>query len=197
MRYGRGAMNKYEYGCTIAVQPGLSAAAAAGRGGLRGLRRRRPHDRAPADASGTTSIRSSRPWKSASPRNKTDLYPILREVAETYPRRGMMVLVSDLLVEREGLFRGLKLLRSRGHDVMVFHVLDDDELDFPFTGPTRFEGLETARAAALQSPALARGLPGGAARPTWRRSAAAARGTTSTTPCCGPASRWTPPWPPS
>jgi hypothetical protein len=46
------------------------------------------------------------------------------------------------LTDRAGLFRGLKLLRSRGHDVMVFHVLDDDELDFPFTGPTRFEGLE-------------------------------------------------------
>ena len=76
------------------------------------------------------------------PRNKTDMFQILREVAETYPRRGLMVLISDLLVEREGLFRGLKLLRSRGHDVLVFHVLDDDELDFPFNGPTRFEGLE-------------------------------------------------------
>ena len=40
-----------------------------------------------------------------------------------------------------GLFRGLRLLRSRGHDVLVFHVLDDDELDFPFTA-RRFEGLE-------------------------------------------------------
>ena len=53
-----------------------------------------------------------------------------------------MVLISDLFSDREGLFRGLKLLRSRGHDVMMFHVLDDDELDFPFTGPTKFEGLE-------------------------------------------------------
>ena len=54
----------------------------------------------------------------------------------------MMVLISDLLVDRAGLFKGLKLLRQRGHDVMVFHVMDDDELDFPFNGPTRFEGLE-------------------------------------------------------
>ncbi len=38
---------------------------------------------------------------------------------------------------------GLRLLRQRGHDVLVFHVMDDDELDFPFTGPTRFEGLES------------------------------------------------------
>ena len=77
------------------------------------------------------------------PRDKTDLYPVLREVAETFPRRGMMILVSDLFSPRDGLFRGLKLLRARGHDVMVFHLLDDDELDFPFNGPTRFEGLET------------------------------------------------------
>jgi hypothetical protein len=51
-------------------------------------------------------------------------------------------LISDLLVEREGLFQGLRLLRSRGHELLVFHVLDDDELDFPFNGPTRFNDLE-------------------------------------------------------
>jgi hypothetical protein len=56
----------------------------------------------------------------------------------------MMILVSDLLVERPGLIKGIKLLRQRGHDVMVLHVLDDDELDFPFSGPTRFDGLELA-----------------------------------------------------
>jgi hypothetical protein len=54
----------------------------------------------------------------------------------------MMVLISDLLTDREALFKGLKLLRRQGHDVLLFHVLDDDELDFPFTGATRFEGLE-------------------------------------------------------
>jgi uncharacterized protein (DUF58 family) len=55
-----------------------------------------------------------------------------------------MVLISDLLVDRPSLFRGLRLLKSRGHDVLVFHVLDDDEVDFPFNGPTRFEGLESS-----------------------------------------------------
>jgi uncharacterized protein (DUF58 family) len=78
----------------------------------------------------------------SAPGEKTDLQPIMREAAETYPRRGLMILVSDLLVDRAGLFKGLKLLRQHGHDVIVFHVMDDEELDFPFTGPTRFEGLE-------------------------------------------------------
>ena len=54
------------------------------------------------------------------------------------------MIVSDLFVPREGLFRGLRMLRRRGHDVMIFHVLDDEELDFNFTGTTRFEGLEEA-----------------------------------------------------
>jgi hypothetical protein len=68
---------------------------------------------------------------------------VLREAAEGLPRRGLIVLVSDLLADRQGTLKGLRLLRQRGHDILVFHVLDDDELDFPFSGPTRFEGLES------------------------------------------------------
>lgn len=77
------------------------------------------------------------------PEEKTDMLHILRGVAEGIPRRGLVVLISDLLVDRPGLIKGLKLLRERGHDVMVMHVLADDELDFTFSGPLRFEGLET------------------------------------------------------
>jgi uncharacterized protein (DUF58 family) len=76
------------------------------------------------------------------PSKKTDLQQILRKAAESFAHRGMMILISDLLVERSGFIKGIKLLRQRGHDVMVLHVMDDDELDFPFSGPTRFEGLE-------------------------------------------------------
>ncbi len=77
------------------------------------------------------------------PRDKTNLQSVLAQVGETYPRRGMMVLISDLLVEPEDALRGLRMLRQLGHDVLVLHVMDDDELDFPFARPTRFEGLET------------------------------------------------------
>jgi len=76
------------------------------------------------------------------PQRKTDVSKMLAQIADEERRKGLMVLISDLLTDREGLFKGLKLLRTRGHDVMVFHVLDDAELDFPFAGITRFEGLE-------------------------------------------------------
>src|SRR5262249_44266631 len=84
-----------------------------------------------------------RALQSAEPRDKTNLSGILNQVAEAYPRRGMMVVVSDLLVDTDDLLRGLRLLRQRGHDVLVLHIMDDDELDFPFSGPARFEGLES------------------------------------------------------
>ena len=143
MRYGRGALNKYEYACTISAS-------------LAYLQLRQQD--AVGCVSFDESVRMSVPLRTkrnhldlivkalemSDPREKTDLFQILRNAAESFPRRGMMVLISDLFVDRDELFRGLRLLRSRGHDVMVFHVLDDDELDFPFSGATRFEGLETA-----------------------------------------------------
>ena len=76
------------------------------------------------------------------PREKTDILKIMQRVAESMPSRGMVVLFSDLLCDREPLFKGLEMLRHRRHDVMVFHIMDDDELLFPFAGMTRFEGLE-------------------------------------------------------
>lgn len=141
MRYGSGAMDKYEYGATIAAclaylilrqqdAVGCVAFDEEARTTVP-LRTRRNHLDSIVKALDVSK-----------PANKSDIYKTLHHVAEAYPRRGMMVLISDLLVPRQGLFRGLRLLRSRGHDVMVFHVMDDAELDFPFRGPTRFEGLE-------------------------------------------------------
>jgi uncharacterized protein (DUF58 family) len=78
------------------------------------------------------------------PARKTDIYGVLEQVAAAQRRRGIVVIVSDLFVPREGLFRGLRMLRQRGHDVLIFHVMDDEELDFSYTGTTRFEGFEEA-----------------------------------------------------
>jgi hypothetical protein len=76
------------------------------------------------------------------PAKKTDMFGILRQVAEAQSKRGMIILISDLFADRAGIFKGLDLLRHRGHDVMVLHVMDDAELDFEYAGTTKFEGLE-------------------------------------------------------
>ncbi|MCA9246617.1 MAG: DUF58 domain-containing protein [Planctomycetales bacterium] len=143
MQYGSGPMTKGDYASTIAVSLAHLL-----------LRQQDAVGCLAFDDAvrGKTPVRSQRnhlaaiiqSLEAASPANKTNMYDILRQAAETYPRRGMMILISDLLADVEGTLKGLRMLRQRGHDVMVFHILDDDELDFPFNGPTRFEGLESA-----------------------------------------------------
>lgn len=78
------------------------------------------------------------------PTRTTDLKLVLEQVADQEQKPGLILLVSDLLAERESVLKGLALLRHRRHDVIVFHVLHDDELDFPFEGATRFEAMEAA-----------------------------------------------------
>ena len=76
------------------------------------------------------------------PRGETAAGAILQELAGALKRRGFIVLISDLLDRSEEVLRGLKQLRSKGSDVIVFHLLDRDELDFPFEDSTLFEDLE-------------------------------------------------------
>lgn len=163
MRYGAGPMTKYEYACTIAVSLAYLALRQQDAVGCVAF------DETPRIAVPLRTKRNHldsiiRALEISDPRDKTDFYQTLRNVAETYPRRGMMVLLSDLLAEGDGLLRGLRLLRSAGHDVIVFHILDDDELDFPFTGPTRFEGLEFAERLACNPRALREGYLDGIRR---------------------------------
>ena len=89
--------------------------------------------------------------------DKTDVAAVLRSVASTIPRRGVIVLISDLLGDVDAMLPGLQMLQKNGHDLLVFHVLDDEELDFPFEGPTRFEGLETIEHLQCDPRALRRG----------------------------------------
>src|SRR6266540_2687412 len=74
---------------------------------------------------------------------RTNVAKPLHQLADTLTKRGLVVLISDLLDNPDEIIRGLKHFQFRGIDVIVFHVLDADELDFPFDRATRFEDLET------------------------------------------------------
>ena len=75
--------------------------------------------------------------------SRTDVAKPLHQIADAMTRRGMVVLISDLLDDPGAVIRGLKHFQYRGSDVLVFHVLDPDEIEFPFDRATRFEDLET------------------------------------------------------
>jgi uncharacterized protein (DUF58 family) len=76
---------------------------------------------------------------------RTNVSKPLHQLADTLSKRGMVVLISDLFDDPESVIRGLKHFQFRGTDVIVFHVLDPDEMTFPFERATRFEDLETGR----------------------------------------------------
>jgi len=68
---------------------------------------------------------------------------VLHDIVALIPRRGMVVLVSDLFYEPEELFAALDHLRFQGHDVLIFQVLDPLERNMPVGGAVRFKDLET------------------------------------------------------
>ncbi len=78
------------------------------------------------------------------PGGETNVGRILEEIAGQIKRRGMVVLVSDLLDEPEQILKGFRLFRFKGNDVIVFHLLDPAELSLPFEGNILFEDLEGA-----------------------------------------------------
>jgi len=73
---------------------------------------------------------------------RTNIASQLHEFARRIPRRGIVILFSDLFDHVDGFLAGLDHLRFQGHNVIVFHILDPDELRFPFDGSWKFKGLE-------------------------------------------------------
>ncbi|MDC0935034.1 DUF58 domain-containing protein [Pirellulales bacterium] len=141
MLYGDGPLNKYEYAATAAASIAYLLL--------------KQHDAVGCWAF-DQSVRAQTPVRSTEthlaaiaqmldanrPENTTDAGTVLATIADQSPRRGLVAVFSDLLGDVESTLRGLRLMRQRGHDVIVLHILDDDELDFPFDAPAQFEGLE-------------------------------------------------------
>lgn len=142
MQFGGGPLNKYEYAATVAVSLAYLLLRQQDAVGCMSFDEK--VRRAVPILSRMNHLQSVIGALDASkPADKTDLGRVLAQVAQDVPRRGLVILISDLFADRAGLLKGLRQLRQRGHDVMVFHIMDDQELDFTFNGPTRFEGLET------------------------------------------------------
>ena len=141
MHSGDGPMNKYDYACSVAASLAYLLIRQQDSVGVmtfdEDVRDHLPPRSHPEHLNGLVNI-----MKIGESQKKTDMERILMRFNEAYPKRGMLILISDLLAPREGLFRGLELARFRAHDILVLHVMDDEELDFPYSGVTRFEGFE-------------------------------------------------------
>jgi len=76
------------------------------------------------------------------PGGDTDLGQVLGGLARKLHRRGLLILISDCFADINTLLHSLTHFRHAKHEVLVFQVLDPDEVDFPFSGRTRFRNLE-------------------------------------------------------
>ncbi len=141
MAYGDGDSNKFDYSASIAASLAYLALRQKDATGLITFDSA-VHSTVPAKSNQQQLSRMLSVLDSVGADGRTDLPRVAREVAQSIPKRGLVVIVSDLLGV-DALHKGLRILRQRGHDVALIHVLHDDELDFEFNGATRFEGLET------------------------------------------------------
>ena len=79
----------------------------------------------------------------ARPEKPGNLVPPLRKVAEHFGRRGIIIVISDFYAEPEEIFHAVGSIVHRGNDVALFHLLDPQEIDFPFSEPSSFEDMES------------------------------------------------------
>ena len=142
MHYGRGPLNKYEYGCTAGACLAYLLLRQQDAVGCLTFDDRVRHI-IPPRSQMTHLDAVCRAMDTSRPRTTRRIFWVSSAGSPRASRaRGMVTIISDFLVDREPLVKGLEMLCQRKHDVLVFHILDEDEMNFPFTGTTRFEGME-------------------------------------------------------
>ncbi|NRA76094.1 MAG: DUF58 domain-containing protein [Planctomycetes bacterium] len=141
MTYGSGAMSKLDYARTLAASLAyLILGQQDAVGALvfdEKIRAEAPISQSRSHLQDLVGVLAQQSGKDA-----TDIGEVLGRVSDRLKRRCLIVLLTDLFDDKDGLVHGLRRLRHAGHDVLVLHVMDPDELNFPFTRMTLFEGLE-------------------------------------------------------
>jgi uncharacterized protein (DUF58 family) len=78
----------------------------------------------------------------AQPNRETQLGTVLQSLSEQTKQRGLTIILSDLLTDLDAFYDGLRRLQYRGHEIIVLHILDPDELDLPFNDLVMFRDIE-------------------------------------------------------
>ena len=142
MKYGRGAMTKFTYAATVAAS--LAALC---------VRQRDAAGLALFDDDQRVWIRPAATQaqlakvidalERAKPERQTELGIVLSKLADQIPSRGVMVIISDLLTDLDSFYSALGRLQHQGHEILIFQVLDPDEIDLPFEDSVLFRDIES------------------------------------------------------
>ena len=141
MDYGSDGWSKFDYGSTLAASLAYLMLKQQDVVGLI-IFSNRIEKMIPPKATHDHLIAILKELEDRRPKGETSAASVLQELAASLKRRGLIILISDLLEKPEEVIKGLKQLRSKGSDISVFHLLDRDELEFPFEEPSLFLDLE-------------------------------------------------------
>jgi len=152
-KYDGDEINKLEYGCYLAASLTYLMLKQRDSVGLAifdtQMRRYIPPRGEPTHLRAILSV-----LEETTPGNETKISDIFHELARRIIRRGLIIIISDLLDFPQDVLTSLKHFRHRKHEVIVFHLLSKSEKDFPFSGPTIFRDMENQRLLPTQADAL-------------------------------------------
>jgi len=141
MAFASAPMSKYDYACTLAASLAYVLLNQQDAAGLTlfdtDVRAQLPASASPAQLAALCSV-----LEEHAPERETDLGPLLQAIADGLTKRGLVILVSDLIGPLEDVLAALRRFRYDGHGLIVVHVVDPAEAEFPFDGNVRFDGLE-------------------------------------------------------
>jgi uncharacterized protein (DUF58 family) len=141
MRYGSGAMTKFDYGATLAASLATLLIDQQDPVGLALFDKDERKFLSPA-ATQSQLAQIIHFLEQAKPDRETELGPVLQTLGGKLKKRGLVIIISDLLTDLEAFYDGLNRLQYLGNEILVFHVLDKDELDLPFKELVLFRDIE-------------------------------------------------------
>jgi uncharacterized protein (DUF58 family) len=142
MRYGSGRpLNKFNYAATAAASLATLLADQQDPVGL-ALFDNETREVLPPAATQAQLARIVGLLEHAEPNRTTELGAVLQTLSEQIKQRGLTVIFSDLLTDLNAFYDGLQRLQYRGHEIIVFHILDPDELELPFNDLLMFRDIE-------------------------------------------------------
>ncbi|MST94325.1 MAG: DUF58 domain-containing protein [Pedosphaera sp.] len=141
MKYGSGAITKLQYGKMIAAC--LAYVILHQRDAVAlGLFDTTMRDYSPRSDSKATIHKLMARLAAFEPTDQTNIATVLHDMAMQIRRKGIVIVISDFFDDEQKVLEGIQHLRFGGNEVIVFHIMDPYELEFPFTGLVEFEGLE-------------------------------------------------------
>jgi uncharacterized protein (DUF58 family) len=141
MRYGSGPLTKFQYGKVMAACLAYLILHQRDATAL-GVFDTNVRDYAPRSDNLATIHSLMARLAAFDPIGQTSIAAVLHDMARQIRRKGIVIVISDFFDDEAKVLEGIQHLRFGGNEVVVFHLMDPWELEFPFTGQIEFEGLE-------------------------------------------------------